>query len=459
MDSGIHIGLAAWLHHRCDGQGFPAWPGAPVPLRLARLERAASPDDMARLAEFARLVNFVARPGAAARPFDPVPLWRVHSDLLGRMEFARRAWTEAENAAFAAARAVLYGADGKTALYRLYLECRAAYQDLLASGADPEALRHAAVAWELEGGRIEIEAALATIERLAARSSLSAATAERDALYLLPVDPAGASYAMTGYAPISVLDDAGWISASVGLADIDGAVALAPQRETASWTGWRRGRTGTLAFRYAILQIDRDWFSPQIYRADDWRLPGTDRASDGAGGGTLPAYPARLYAVRDVALHPDPPRPPSQSPALSVSAGHVLRAGLRTGLPSAVGPIAALSAAPPKSLPRRMPDTVILAQPVLPAKLRPAPAPATVATMPVTGRLTLSADAVRRLDPGIIQSVTHLTVARRLAVARDLVAPVPPAGPAPRDPTLWAVGFGCESLPKAPNPHAGYGWA
>ena len=39
-----------------------------------------------------------------------------------------------------------------------------------------------------------------------------------------------------------------------------------------------------------------------------------------------------------------------------------------------------------------------------------------------------------------------------------IVARPPAAPPTVVDRTVWAVGFGCESLPAAPNPHPGYGW-
>ena len=82
-----------------------------------------------------------------------------------------------------------------------------------------------------------------------------------------------------------------------------------------------------------------------------------------------------------------------------------------------------------------------------------------VPSTPVMARLTLSAEPVRRLDVGIIESVSELVVTRRLRIAQELVAVTPPSVDQSPDPTLWAVGFGCDSLPKAPNPHAGYGWS
>ncbi|NDR56195.1 hypothetical protein [Aliiruegeria sabulilitoris] len=466
MDSGVHIGLAAWLHHRCDGEGFAAWPGAPVALRLARLEGAENSEDMARVAEFSRMVNFVACRGAPARPFDSAaPLWEVHSDLLGAMEFAERAWTEAENAAFTAARAMLYGPDGMTPLYRLYQEFRTAYQDLLTAASGADVLREAMIAWEIEGGKSVIEAAMATIERLMTRSTLSRAQAERDALLFLPVDPAGAGYAMTGFAPISALDDSGWISASVELNDIDGAVSRAQQRETAGWRNWRQGKTGKLCFRYAILLIDRDWFTPQLYRAEDWNLPGQRLVSDGGTEGALPAYPARLYAVRDVTLKPDPPKP---SKPQRPSVGMVSRPPVATLRPLQARPSVATLASRPrpvlgtaraKGLSATTLAKPLSAAPVITASaLRPSLSATALSRPTVAGGLTLSAKPVARLKPGTIEQIGNLTVQRRLAAARQIVARVSVAGSPPPDPTLWAVGFGCESLPEAPNPHPGYGW-
>jgi len=443
-------------------------------MRLARLEGAESPEDMARIAEFSRMVNFVARHGQAARPGGGVPLWEVHADILRRMDFAARAWTEAENQAFLDARATLYGDEGMTPLYHLYKEFRAAHQELLAAGAPADALREAMVAWELEGGKSEIEAALATIERLLGRSTLSRVQAEREALMILPVDPSGADYAMTGFSPISVLDNSGWVSASAGIADLDGAVARAPQDRTGAWRAWRQGKTGSISFRFAILLIDRDWFSPALYAADDWTLPGEAVVADGqGGGGALPAYPLRVYLVRDVrhkpgqAKPPAPVRPqrrPAKPPhillpdrAIEVARPLVLNRAAAVAAhtrrtPLSVAQPKGLSAAKPAALSARTTTTARRAT-------RPAVASQFPATqLPAASRVTLTAQPVAQLRPGTIERVSNLTVRRRLAVARQVVARVPPAGPPPPEPTLWAVGFGCEALPEAPNPHPGYGW-
>lgn len=465
MDSGVHIGLAAWLHHRADRAGFPAWPGTPVAMRLARLEGADSPEDMARIAEFSRMVNFVARRGEAAQlGGGATPLWEVHAEILRRMDFAERAWTEAENRDFVNARATLYGEEGMTPLYRLYQEFRAAHRDLLLAGEPADVLREALVAWELEGGKSKIEAALATIERLMGRSTLSRAQAERDALMMLPVDPSGAHYAMTGFSPISVLDNSGWVSASAAVGDLDGAVARAPQRQTGAWQAWRRGKTGSVNFRFAILLIDRDWFSPALYAADDWTLPDGSIAADGRGQGPLPAYPLRVYLVRDVSHKPGAAKPPApeRRPARPP------RAVFHTQLQLTRAPIAlnrsgfatALSVAKPKGLGAARPAT-LSAAPTASATLAARPTATsqfTATRLPVASRATLTAQPVAQLRPGTIELVSNQTVQRRLAVAHQIVRRAPPTGSPPSDPTLWAVGFGCEPLPKAPNPHPGYGW-
>lgn len=460
MDNGVHIGLAAWLHHRCDGDGFLAWPGAPVAMRLARLEGAESAQDMARVAEFSRLVNFVARRGQQAQPFSRPALWSVHADLLGRMDFAQRAWTNAENAAFLAARTTLYGPDGMTPLYLLYQEFRRAHQDLLAVAASADVLREAMVGWELEGGKSEIETALATVQRLTSRSTLSAAQAEQTGLFMLPVDPSGADYAMTGFAPISALDTSGWIAAKVSLSDIDGAVARAPQTERRPWTNWRRGKSGALTFRFAVLLVDRDWFTPDLYGADDWTLSEDAVVSDGGQHGLLPAYPARVYMVRDVTLDSPPAKPPrpqrqtphASKPSLARPLTHARRAKLSV-LPLRASPLTLTTS---KGLGGVVPSKRSPVQPRLAAAVQPRLtfAPSTGPTLAVG--LTLSAKPVMRLEPGTIQLVSRLTIQSRLTVARQIVARTPPSRPP--DPTLWAVGFGCETLPIAPNPHPGYGW-
>ncbi|PIL22097.1 hypothetical protein P775_01115 [Puniceibacterium antarcticum] len=483
MQTGLHIGLAAWLHANCDGAGFASWPSAPHQTALARLESAQDGADMARVAEFSRMVNFAAQKDQPAEPFAATALWHVHAQIIRRMIFAERAWTEWETREFDAARAMLYtegplGLPQMTARYSLYQEHSNGYTDLVLTDASDLEISAAMTAWIVEGSKLDIEAAQATITRLAGRSTLPLADADRLRVDgVLPVDPAGLPYAMTGFSPISAVYEAGWLNAEVDLQDLQRALDHSPAGLRA-WQSWVGTRMGSVRFRYAVLSLHRDWLTEAIYAADDWTLSGSG-VSDGTGAkGVLPAIPNRVYLVREAELRLENPRPaPAPRPANPLQPGRAVV--LRTSVPLVMGQIAKPAAGVVTMQPRSPVVTAaVLSKDVLAsATIKPLPSRASVrpaiaaslstvkpaARAPVvssplrTGKIVqLHNPLLQKIDGAQIQ--TRLTLARSLIAARATNAPPANPPPTPRDQTIWVVGFGCDPLPQAPNANPSYRW-
>jgi hypothetical protein len=458
MHDGLHIGLAAWIDAQQAPGGFPAWPASPTAFKVANLETVQTMADLIGAAEFAHMVNFRPRKGQYAGVFaDPQVLWGTHRDLLGRMVFAVRAWSTAENDEWEAARGVLYeagpgGFPVMTAAFRFYDELRLAYEELVAGGAGPADLAAAQAAWLTMGDKTRIEAALATMLRLARRSSLSQAENERVGLEpeLLAATPDG-SYAPTAFSPVSAVREDTWLTAEATFAELDQAVGTAEPR--AKWTAWRAARVGSVRFRYAVLQVRRAWFTAALYEADDWRFaePGEVSSGDGVHG-ELPAYVQRVYVVRVEALKVQSAVPPRGEPELAVP----LRSRpLRTALePRALArdPGADVATQRPAARDPAGPGDMVVLDPVVrPVALATTREPALMARAAVFGR---------------VQRVALPEFAQRLSIAHAVLEggarpepgePRPPDPPA-ADPEPYVVGFGCSKVPTAPIPNPDYQW-
>jgi hypothetical protein len=484
MQTGLHIGLLAWLHANCDGHGFAAWPAIPVQTALARLESAQNGADMARVAEFARMVNFVALRGQPAHPFDATTLWQTHARTLSDMIFAERAWSSQEDDDFQRARAVLYDTSmggiisPPSEAYMLYQEHANAHGELVASGGSTAQIASAMTGWILNGYKTEIEAAEATISRLALRSSLPLATADRVRIdMMLPVDPTGMPYAMTSFSPMTATCDAGWLSAQVDLAAIEPFL----ERDAAgkrAWRSWVSKRKGIVTFEYAILTVHREWFTDVIYSAEDWTLDGPS-VSDGAGTeGKLAAIPNRVFLVREAQLRLDPPQPqpaqqPAQQPALrprptmqlgsladrKITATRHPVLTVQTSRSAAIAARARPARVPPprvpnKSLKSRKP--IVSPVQVLSPKVRQ------TASMRMIAQPTSSAVRLAHLRPAMIEKIDPVKIDTRLSLAHRLIAAratgVQASQTSQPDRTIWVVGFGCDPLPEAPNPHPNYRW-
>ncbi|MFD2091137.1 hypothetical protein [Blastococcus deserti] len=460
LPDGLHIGLAAWIAARREGDGFPAWPALPLETRLVDLEALQTVHDLARAAEFARMVNFLPQKGAYADPFGGTqPLWGLHRDLLGRMVFAVRAWTAAEDEQWRAARRILWeeGPDGSprmTSAFRLYDELRLAYQQLVEAGAGAAELTVAHAAWTATGHKLEVEAALATINRLARRSSLPQAENERLSLEpdRLPATTDG-SYAVTTFSPVSAVRVETWLTAEATLDELEAAVGDAQPR--AKWTAWRSVRTGAVRFRYAVLDLHRAWFTGTLYRADDWRLGDGSVAAAGDGaGGQIPAYVRSVYLVslEEVRTGPKPPLPDPRPPPFPRFPVVVDRVRPRPGLHAPAESRLSLSEAPRAGV-------MVSASP---------PAPADVSVMPVhpvaLAASTRAPDLEWHAAPlGRLRVATVADFSQRLTIATTLIAvqessSAPSTGPVPPTAPVFVVGFGCVPLPASPQPNPAYQW-
>src|SRR5690349_19529712 len=228
MQDGLHIGLAAWINAQRNTGSFAVYPAQPIATALVDLSTVKDLRDLAKAAEFARLVNFVPRQGQFADTFSAAAvLWVIHRDILGRMDHALEPWTSEERAQYEAARDVLYTIDAAgrpvpSAKLLLYEEMKSAHQDLQETGASAAELAHATADWVVQGHKPLIEEALATLARLASRSSLSQAENERASLQDVRLPRHGELvFAATYFAPISAVAQESWMEAQVSFADLD----------------------------------------------------------------------------------------------------------------------------------------------------------------------------------------------------------------------------------------------
>jgi hypothetical protein len=448
MHDGLHVGLAAWVGEQRVEDDFVVWPALPLPAELDGIEKVATMADLARSAEFAQLVNFVPRNGTYATPFDAAErLWVVHRELLQQMAFAVRTWTASENAEWNAAVGRLYETGGPegprmTREYRRYEECRVAYSDLQASGAKPEELTQAFAEWVVNG-KLEIELALATVNRLARRSTAPQAAEQQTLL-----DPAflastsDGTYAATEFAPLSATRPETWLATKVTFDNLERAIGSRGPRE--KWSAWRSTRSGTVGFRFVALDLRRSWFSHGIYEADDWRLSGEPVSSGDGIHGQLPAYVSSVYLVIVDEVRVDPrPKIDPHSPPIFVPP-HLPSQRRFGGQPA---------------------EPRLLAAPALTAArsfiTSPHPRQGVVlagTSVPPDSRAILTSPVYR---PNLLVAANQpvrVVLAERLALA-EMIATQGGSTVAPRPAVAaFVVGFGCTTLPASPNPNPSYQW-
>jgi hypothetical protein len=447
MPDGLQVGIAAWMGGRRGTDDFVVWPAMPVPASLNGIEAVASMSDLARAAEFAYLVNFVPRKGHYAEPFGPDgSLWEIHRNLLQRMSFAARTWTDEEEAERNAASARLYeqGPDGPrmTRAYQRYEECRAAYKDLQTSRADPDELAKAFAEWVVNG-KVEIEVAIDTLARLAQRSSLPLADEQKARLDpTLLAASADGSYAVTEFAPLTAVRSETWLSVEVTFNDLEQAIGVGPREKWAAWRANRAGAEGTVRFRFAALDLRRSWFSQTIYAADDWRIDGEPISIGDGINGRLPAVVSSVYMaiVDEIKSIPRPKPEPGRSPPMVVPP-HKPDILFVEGRGSSV-----IDSRPRLRFPRPSAVSTVLRTGVVP-------------TRPIEPHLASNAVLLRPNRLGeVIRPQRNVLLADRLTLAGSIASgSTVSLTPAPAD-QAFVVGFGCTVLPSAPRPNPGYQW-
>jgi hypothetical protein len=455
VEEGLHIGLAAWIDAQREGGGFPVWPALPFATRLVHLEDVQTMHDLVQASEFSRMVNFVPRLGRYAESFvTSSVIWEIHRDLLERMIFAVRAWTLKEDADWKAARATLYdyappnGLPTMTQAFRLYDEYRIAYADLLAATADPAELAAAHASWIAVGHKLEIEAALATINRLAQRSSLPEAEAERLALEQSRLLATGdASYAPTAFSPLSAVSEDNWLSAETTIEELEHAIGDAEPR--AKWAAWRVARSGSVQFHYAILDIRRPWFTRALYEADDWRLDDESTVSKGDGvGGELPAFVASVYCVKIDELRTGP------KPLLTGSGN------ANTPVASTIGQ-ARLLGMSRRSIGNGLSLSQVPREGVMATASThhfPVPTTAPVVTPMLAQSTRVPSLQLREAPFGRVERVGISDFLSRLLLADAVISGQVEPDNAAASSEIYVVGFGCTRMPTSPLPNPGYQW-
>jgi hypothetical protein len=464
MQDGLHIGLAAWINAQRNTGSFAVYPALPIVTALVDLQAIRDIHDLAKAAEFARLVNFVPRQGQVADTFSASAcLWEIHRGILDRMDFATEPWTSAERAQYQAARDVLYTTDaagrpGPSDRLLLYEEMKNAYRDLQETGGSVEDLAQAMANWMVLGHKQLIEDARETIVRLSSRSTRIQAEDERASLEDVRLSHHGdLSFASTYFAPISAVARETWMEAKVSFEGLDRAVGNSPA--TGKWKAYLANRAGEVSFDYIVLNCIRPWYTPALYQADDWKLSteGTIVSKGNGADGLLPAYVDAVYlvSVKNVTTQPMPPPPTLPLPIsifrpLAVERAHLFPAterprSLGHGGPSTgiVGEATASALLARERLVADASDSVPVHRPARPL----------AAAEPAVFLTARGSGAVRR--------VTAVDVNQRLTLAHAyLVDSGRPAAPSaePTSSLTYVAGFGCEKVPFAPNPNVNYQW-
>jgi hypothetical protein len=484
IQDGLHVGLAAWIGAQRATDDFVTWPSVPFAFEPVDLTMVETMRDLEVASEFARMVNLIPRKGHYAEPFSAVVLWELYRQMLGSMTFAVRPWTREEDDAWNSARALLYdkGPHDQVVIsqaFQMYEEHRIAYAELEAAGADAGTLTVAAAEWIAKGNKAAIESALSTLSRLAQRSSQPAASMQY--YELAPsalLSTASGSYAPTGFSPLSASATDTWLLAETSVDDLNLAVGDAGPRT--KWDAWRASRSGTIRFRYAALEIQRPWFTPWLFDADDWQITSGAIVSEGNSvDGRLPAYVTTVYLVivEDVRQPPQPHRPPSGGGSphyVPIDPTKLKSAPIKRVRKPPKPPFPYIGVVAPSQLRAR--PLIASIKPLVALRDQPTLRNAAVARVSSTAEFTQSQDAeVLRITPvalrqlrdsrparfGHTQRITESDIATRLELAGRLTehhdAPIQ-TPTAISNYTAYVAGFGCASISAAPTPNPDYEW-
>jgi hypothetical protein len=469
MQNGLHIGLAAWISEQRNTGSFAVYPTQPLVTELVDLDAIQNVQDLAKAAEFSRLVNFIPRQGQVADTLsDSARLWQVHRDLLGQMDFATEPWTKVEQAEYQAARETLYTMDNSglptpSKKYHLYEEMKNAYCNLSDSGGDADEITRAMSDWIVLGYKLEIEDAFEVIGRLWGRSSRNQADNERLSLNEYPPGVGlrfygDMEFAPVYFAPVSAIARETWMETKVSFDDLDRAVCN--RAHIGKWKAYRANRTGEVLFDYAILTCMRPWFTPAIYKSDDWKLS-TDNTvvSKGNGAeGLLPAYVDAVYlvSVKNVITKPKPPRL-KPKPKLTARLINTTTIGRAKHIHQSLRPTSLGDANTNVGIVKKTVNTPIAMRKVSSSnRLLPSRQLSGVqATTIATSQFTL-------MNLGQLRRVTTVNLKLRYTVARAYLEGGAWTAHTSTEETMhteiYVVGFGCEKISFAPNPNLNYRW-
>jgi hypothetical protein len=475
MQSGLNIGIGAWIDAQHGQGGRPAFPATAIPFRLSHLGTLTAPEDLARAVELSILAN---RLGDDSWLHDsggvPVYLWERHREVVGGMETAISTLSQTQRAALTSADAVLFGPDGFTISdrYALYNETRQIYQDMVIAGGAPAEVQVAYQNWVTIGHKTVIEEALAIKMSLECGTSRVAAASDVTRIEVA-LDTLGGDvpFAPTLFTPISATSSDHWTEAEVDFQALEDAIP--PEVPRDDWTRFRARKNGTVRFRFVAVDLLRGWFSPAVYAADDWRT--RDVVADGQGrNGQLPAYYSRLYMAQVLDVKHDNVRPsaPPAKPGLvtalrpqTLTTAAIVRPAAAAA--PAPRPRPVLAAVRPSAL-LAVPRSVVDAPRATRGVTTVRPTHTAKATTPV--KPVIAAQHISRLDAmphtkigntlgriSKIQNLTAISAVSKLNFAlAQLAAPV--TTPPPQESTTYLVAFGRTNLPACPNPNPYYQW-
>jgi hypothetical protein len=392
------------------------------------------------------------------------------------MQFAMRAYDEADARRLAEARKLLYVTDESgwqvpSPTYLAYQEFRRIVEQLEEGSHTAEELKEAYADWVAIGYKTEVDAALAVLDRLAHRSSQTDADRERYSLadeFLL--SSGEQRFAPTYFAPLSASHETSWTRVVVPYSELR---RLAPAIAGAANMFAQGASDGECEFTYTVLNVLRPWLSAQLYQADDWKLGSGDLVSDGAGvSGRIPAYPESVYVVRILRMSPPIgpgtdggrptqqgpiglPRPPvvkwpqivKRPPVVKRPLGQAVRFPDREN----AGPLKADLGSGDKVQAGKMSPGVVSGTWTTTVSQDPLRAP--------IGTLGRPGQPVKALPAAWSWRLARVRLIDELRTQEPEEAHVPAADPAPATASEpLVVGFGCALLPPAPRPNEAYSW-
>jgi len=471
-----------------------------APKQIAAMNAPASAADYATAADFARIVNFVPRDIVATIDGETF-LWDIYGDLLARAQVATG---EKPSAADQAAAAMLYIADDhgtrtESPAYRQYRQYRDAWivsqenynaQRLTAESAADEAARTqwtttdepalraaiaaAKTAWEQTGHKVEIEAALASYERISAidpQSSWREWQANFNPDIDMVGDPSsGGRYAPTGFSPRDLSGDDAWLHLDLSSDEMAKLVSGAPPELRVVLGENSASDFEHVGFDYRSVAVTRPWFRSSALTARTWRIPPTEEAlSDGADppSGRCPAYVCALVFVRNVRFTRRAAAPKASGPdglQFTLQAQLLTKRSLvvDSALVARMQVAPALRAATPAQTDARSGQATVafkrlsqqsfkMAAPAVPRAAAVHPIARTAVHRAVQAPAAARVRRHRKLGPRVVKPV-------RAAPAPQPALPTTPAPAAPSG-DVSVLAFICKRLPKAPDPRPDLKWS
>jgi hypothetical protein len=524
MDAAAQLALMAKAKLVFETPGtflsFPAL--SPLAFRPKDLEfsRAlADPSVGAALQDFSRAVSRC--PGNPIFDVDSDEyLWDHYSAWLNGMTLAQSDLSPGDQAAYAAARALLVvtdanGLDSDSPIVVAYKQCRDAYLNaeqayksaqLTATASGDAALAKwetndeprlraavaaAGTAWATNGRQEDVEAAQAVVARCEAampqRMWANWRKAYNPDLDNVTDAASNSSYAPSGFAPADLLGD-DWTTFHVSGPEIAALTAAMPKELLEVFGDAGSSAISEISFEFRSASTVQPWFNPGMFGARFWKFADGSVLSDGAASpsGNWPAYVVAVVFVRNIQVMqvtqgpPQPPMPIRTMPRFELSPAMLqgLQAQRAAGVPpqpSAHSP-SAHATLQTSSFTHSAPEHAAGPPPrrfATPSSFAPRPTmifaqrPMTVGSS-VLQRAPACAPPQLRLNFAIYRMPTPTVPPASPSAASPIptspapsgassAAPPPTASTSPDD-RISILAFICKLLPMAPDPDPSLNW-